>query len=207
MKWKRKYNIDIQELHEKNMAGMSLVDLAKEYKIPRTTLNRYLADAGFPIFVNRKNTAKYWIPRMRQKESYTCTSAWKRALILRHGYKCLICGYDKIVEAHHIIPQAEGGKTTVSNGILLCPNHHAEAHAEILNIPKALLKRGELLENPEEDNQQPSHEDNQDSLAKVMEGSETSSRAEAVMEPRAPRSRRKTKNEFLGEYQCLRDMI
>ena len=54
MKWKRKYSVNLQEVHEKNLAGASLVDLSKEYGIPRTTLNRYLLDAGFSITVNRK---------------------------------------------------------------------------------------------------------------------------------------------------------
>ena len=64
-----------------------------------------------------------------------------------------------------------------------------------------------MLESPEEGNQQPSHEGNQDKLTRVMEGSTTSSRVETVMEPRAPRSRRKTKDEFLGEHKYLQDMI
>ena len=95
----------------------------------------------------------------------------------------------------------------MENGILLCPNHHAEIHAEILDINLALLKRGELLENPEKDNQQLSHESNCKDAARVMESSTTSSRAKAVMEPRAPRSRRKTKDEFLSEHKYLQDMI
>jgi 5-methylcytosine-specific restriction endonuclease McrA len=207
MKWKRKYKINLQELHEKNLAGASLVDLSKEYGVPRTTLNRYLLDAGFSITVNRKNTAKYWTARARNREEFVCVNAWKRALILRYTHKCIICGYDKIVEAHHIIPQAEGGQTTIDNGILLCPNYHAEAHAEILDINLALSKRGELLENPEKDNQQPSRESSQQQLTRVTEGSTTSSQAKAVMEPRAPRSRRKTREEYLSEHPYLQDMI
>lgn len=106
-----------------------------------------------------------------------------------------------------LIPQVEGGQTTIENGILLYPNRHAEIHAEILDINLALLKRGELLENPEKDNQQLSHESSCQNTVRVMESSTTSSRAKAVTEPRAPRSRRKTREEYLSEHPYLQDMI
>lgn len=39
--------------------------------------------------------------------------------------KCEICGYDKILEAHRIIPKRKGGTYTKDNTMTLCPNCHA----------------------------------------------------------------------------------
>lgn len=49
-----------------------------------------------------------------------------------YGHKCLICGFDIVVNSHHIIPRKEGGKNIPSNLIILCPNHHAMADKGIL---------------------------------------------------------------------------
>lgn len=50
-----------------------------------------------------------------------------------YGEKCLICGYDKSVDVHHILPQKVGGKSIIKNLIVLCPNHHREAHIGLLS--------------------------------------------------------------------------
>ncbi|GIU57480.1 HNH endonuclease [Arthrobacter sp. NicSoilC12] len=50
-----------------------------------------------------------------------------RALLFQHYEPvCHVCGFDQveILEAAHIIPDADGGATSVENGRLLCPNHH-----------------------------------------------------------------------------------
>ena len=54
MKWQNKYNIDIEEVHTKNMEGYSLTDLSSMFNVPKTTLNRYLKKAGYRILMNRK---------------------------------------------------------------------------------------------------------------------------------------------------------
>jgi len=207
MKWRQKYIIDIDKLYHENRNGASLVDLSNKYNIPRTTLNRYFSKHGLDVMCNRKNSGQYRINQKLKMEKYTCSYAWKKGLVLKYGYKCMACGYDKIVEAHYIVPSVDGGEMTICNGSLFCPNCHAEAHAGILEFDIALLKRDELLENPEKDNQQPSHKDNCQETAKVVEGSTTSSRAEAVMEPRASRSNRKIKCGYLSNSLIFKDMI
>ena len=42
--------------------------------------------------------------------------------------KCLICGFDKIIDVHHLIPKSKGGSNSVDNLIVLCPNHHKMVH-------------------------------------------------------------------------------
>jgi predicted HNH restriction endonuclease len=51
---------------------------------------------------------------------------------------CEVCGWkiDKVLgtngdglEIHHIIPVSKGGKDTMDNTIVLCPNHHKIIHS------------------------------------------------------------------------------
>lgn len=48
------------------------------------------------------------------------------------GKKCMVCGFDAVVQVHHITPYREGGKNTVDNVIVLCPNHHAMADLNLI---------------------------------------------------------------------------
>ncbi len=56
--------------------------------------------------------------------------------------KCAVCGFDDVVEIHHILPRRVGGTDALENLILLCPNHHAMIDKGMLfikdiNIPKS----------------------------------------------------------------------
>ncbi len=42
--------------------------------------------------------------------------------------KCLICGFDKIIDVHHIVAKSKGGGHTPDNLIVLCSNHHKMLH-------------------------------------------------------------------------------
>ena len=124
----------MEEIHSKHMEGYSLPELSEEYGIPRTTLNRYLRNEGLPIYFNRHKGRIARVNRGRRNiKEFACLTAWRNALIEERGHKCQVCGYDKIVDCHHIVFQCEGGKNTRENGILLCPNHHAEAHAGMID--------------------------------------------------------------------------
>jgi len=48
--------------------------------------------------------------------------------------KCAICGFEDIIEVHHIIPLRQGGSNTPQNTIVLCPNHHTMLHLGLLKI-------------------------------------------------------------------------
>jgi len=190
VKWKKEYVVDMSEAKRLNHEeGFTMPELSEKFGIPKTTLMRYFHQANIPIYFNNHNgLTTRWIIR-RKKENFKCVNAWKRALIERFGHKCMVCGYQTIVEAHHILPLHDGGKTSIDNGVLLCPNHHAEAHAGLFDLI-ALSKSGELLGKQEIAYQQPSRKSIKKWLRKtslrVTEGSETRARAEAVMAPRAP---------------------
>lgn len=60
---------------------------------------------------------------------YTNKKAWSAAVIRKYGPKCQICGWDKArCDVHHIVPRSNGGKNTVNNGMVLCPNCHRVEH-------------------------------------------------------------------------------
>lgn len=58
---------------------------------------------------------------------------WSRLFSLR-GTECEIptCGFDDVLEIHHLISRKAGGSDHPSNLIILCPNHHRMLHAGIL---------------------------------------------------------------------------
>lgn len=90
----------------------------------------------------------------------------------------------------------------------MCPNCHAEVHAELLDLTEALVKLDKLLEYSFENNQQPSRVSKQ-IMPSDTEGSETSPEAKAVMGPRTSRSRSKRfgKEEYANKFPLLRDKI
>ena len=221
MKWEKKYNVDIEEVYEKNLNGSNLIELSEEYGIPRTTLNRYLKNAGYDIQVNRKNLYKTYFVSKADKDieydfGYKNTIPWKQTLIFHLGHKCFVCGYNKIVEAHHIVPINDGGKTSVKNGILLCPNCHAEVHANLLDLTEALVKLDEFLGHSLENNQKPSRISKRtisykSTTPRDTEGSETNFRAKAVKKTRASRSGNMSKRygrvEYMNKFPLLQDKI
>ena len=52
-------------------------------------------------------------------------------LVKALGSKCSVCGYDKIVEIHHINGR---DNNDLDNLMALCPNCHAELHAGLLTL-------------------------------------------------------------------------
>lgn len=53
-------------------------------------------------------------------------AAFRRILLRHQAPECFYCGLEdvRLLEAAHIEPDADGGESSVENGLLLCPNHH-----------------------------------------------------------------------------------
>lgn len=51
-----------------------------------------------------------------------------RRMALEDEGKCRICGEDRVLEMHHIIPVAAGGPDIRANVVMLCPTCHRLAH-------------------------------------------------------------------------------
>jgi hypothetical protein len=65
----------------------------------------------------------------------TIPSAIGRALWLRDGgCRAPGCGRRHHLHAHHVEAWADGGKTAVSNLVLLCPGHHLQVHEGNLSV-------------------------------------------------------------------------
>ena len=58
----------------------------------------------------------------------------KRLALRRDGARCRICGFDILVEVHHIIPRRQRGPNTLDNLITLCPNHHTMADRGLIPV-------------------------------------------------------------------------
>lgn len=59
---------------------------------------------------------------------------FRRQTMIRDDYKCAICGFDAVVDVHHITPRANGGTNDFSNLITLCPNHHKMADLGMIDL-------------------------------------------------------------------------
>ena len=48
-----------------------------------------------------------------------------RNLLRKYGItKCELCEFDRVLDVAHIIPRSKGGRSVLSNVLLLCPNCH-----------------------------------------------------------------------------------
>jgi hypothetical protein len=57
------------------------------------------------------------------------TTAQRRAITLRDGGHCRFVGCERrACDAHHLHHSADGGRTAVDNGVLLCPRHLTAVH-------------------------------------------------------------------------------
>lgn len=55
--------------------------------------------------------------------------------------RCAVCGFDVIVDVHHILPKSEGGVNDPNNLIVLCPNHHRMAQRGMITVEELLSAR------------------------------------------------------------------
>lgn len=84
---------------------------------------------------------------MRKDPRRDFTAMQKAEMLIREGFACADCGrpFDRLRPGkgpdrwqgyppvyHHVIPHADGGQTTVDNGVALCRHcHHWEYHGRV----------------------------------------------------------------------------
>jgi len=67
------------------------------------------------------------------KATYANKGSWNKAMRRVFPNECMRCGWSEgPCDTHHIIPRSEGGKYTINNGIILCPNCHRLADVGVL---------------------------------------------------------------------------
>ena len=61
------------------------------------------------------------------------TTDWARLVKERDGGRCQFegCGATDNLEAHHLLPLAQGGLNTLENGITLCREHHRREYLRL----------------------------------------------------------------------------
>ncbi|OGQ08442.1 MAG: HNH endonuclease [Deltaproteobacteria bacterium RIFCSPLOWO2_12_FULL_40_28] len=88
---------------------------------------RHLAQSGFLIKI-AKGIYRYDPEKVNQRELYDFTSAQKKEILERDGFKCVVCGKglkDGIdLHVDHIKPKDFGGEATIVNGQVLCSQHN-----------------------------------------------------------------------------------
>ena len=83
-----------------------------------------------------------WLIKQTKQERRVQSKVDREKILGILGRKCQICGFDDVVEIHHIQPASKGGNEDLSNLAVLCPNHHRMVH-----IPQFRRSVSELLEN------------------------------------------------------------
>ena len=109
---------------------------------------------GVDISYKKSNNTKKCEKCVRKPNKNSLETIKKRTNGIKHiridllhayGAKCVICGWkieqgilknkylhQRGCEIHHIISVSKGGKDTLENCLLLCPNHHKEADLGII---------------------------------------------------------------------------
>lgn len=102
-----------EALHRKSL-GYQIKQLADAGMLP----SEIAAQVGKPVVYisHRLNYVRY-----RRGRGMSRTSVKKRFL---KNQTCVVCGWDRCLDAAHIVGAADGGSMEESNLMPLCPNHH-----------------------------------------------------------------------------------
>jgi len=72
-----------------------------------------------------KKITKKQLQANERKEDRKKLRQWSIDVRARDGNKCAVCGTDKFLQAHHLIPkEIRESRFEIDNGIALCPSHH-----------------------------------------------------------------------------------
>lgn len=116
----------------KDKLGMSYFKIAKYLERDHTTcMSLYKRKSSrVDYFFKLRNEA---LNQPYFKTTYKQKSKWSNIFELRGG-ACEVCGFNDVVEVHHLLSKKVGGTDNPSNLIVLCPNHHSMLHAQLLHI-------------------------------------------------------------------------
>lgn len=125
---------------------MTLKEIAKEYGCNWRSIQRRCVYYGIPL---RKPEIRRSVMNRKFiiKDEFSDVKSLKNAMIKLFGYSCMYpnCKYNNFIQLHHLDGTnnriVKNGKTSatrkhtcnrISNSVLLCPNHHAEADVGII---------------------------------------------------------------------------
>lgn len=68
------------------------------------------------------------------KGVYANKGSWNKAIRRMYPDRCMRCGWNEApCDTHHIVARSAGGKYSIENGVILCPNCHRLADLGILS--------------------------------------------------------------------------
>ena len=149
--WLKKYGIPIRDKFDsicRKQMSLNCIKLRTKFEISkklierefihnRKTINQIASEIGCSWDAVRHKIVRYGFklnPSMGDggKRTTTDCRTFQKRILREYGYRCQICGYDKFVNCHHIEKWSKNKNDSVENGIVLCPNHHAEADYGII---------------------------------------------------------------------------
>jgi hypothetical protein len=72
-----------------------------------------------------KKITKKQLKKLEKRERNKQDKIWRSLVLARDGNKCVICGSEKFLNAHHLIPrECKPLRHYVPNGITICSLHH-----------------------------------------------------------------------------------
>lgn len=110
---------------------------SREAKVALAPLNRMAAERSMRLSaVKQPPAAEPELPpiAVADREVRTVTTSarvrnagFRAGVLMRHGARCVCCGMalPELVEAAHIVPVANDGSDSPTNGLPLCPTHHS----------------------------------------------------------------------------------
>lgn len=136
-----RHNLNREYLEKEFITNKKTINqIAHEFGCSWDTVRKRLMRLGFPM---RLSDA---YQKSKRKRTAVESKQFQKRLLRLYGYKCAICGYDKFVNCHHVERWAKTENNSVENGIVLCPNHHAEADYGIISPEE--LRHYQLRESP-----------------------------------------------------------
>ena len=122
--WLKKFNLKTK--YDKSVKKYNI-----EYKICPICQKQFLTKIGHKRekVVCSRSCSNSFFRSGNKNPNYTDGTASYRAICLKnHKHACIICGFDKFVEVHHI--DKNHNNISPSNLIPLCPNHHRLIHSK-----------------------------------------------------------------------------
>jgi predicted restriction endonuclease len=126
--WFRKHpNRDIHHSESRTAIEKEWAKIRKEPFADIDRGTRQLAQEGFLVKV-KKGWYRYDPSNITSRKLEDFSSAQKREILARDGYRCVICGLGQNdgvdLQVDHIKPKELGGTAAVTNGQTLCARHN-----------------------------------------------------------------------------------
>lgn len=109
--------------------GISNVAIAKELGMNHTSIIYHLKKAETLEHIKevyaRFDSSGVIEKRLEANLNKRYLPSKYRGIYDRYDGKCVVCGFDSVIEVCHIVSRYLGGSDALDNLIILCPNHHA----------------------------------------------------------------------------------